>query len=48
MKNKTVLLFSVALMGFIVLFFLFRPSGEREVQEDTQQKAPESKFALEI
>ena len=48
MKNKTVLLFSVALMGCIVLFFLFRPSGEREVQEEPRQKAPESKFALGV
>ena len=34
MKNRTVLLFSVALMGCIVLFFLFRPSCETEVQKD--------------
>ena len=48
MKNKTVLLFSVALMGCIVLVFLFRPSGEREVQEEPRQKAPDSKFALGV
>lgn len=48
MKNKTVLPFSVALMGCIVLVFLFRPSGKREVQEEPRQKAPESKFALGV
>lgn len=46
MKNKTVFLFSVAFMGCIILFFLFRPNGEEEVQGDPLQQAPESMFVL--